>query len=48
MGLSKDVQDSALRIGTGKFTTDEEVERAAEQITSTVALIRDALQGALV
>lgn len=48
MGLSKEVQEAALRIGTGKFTTDEEVERAAEQITNTVAVIRDVLQGASV
>jgi len=47
MGLSKEVQEGALRIGIGKFTTDQEIDRAAEQITRTVAVIRDALRGAL-
>jgi cysteine desulfurase len=47
MGLPEEIQEAALRISTGKFTTDEEIERAAEQITSTVARIRPALRGAL-
>jgi cysteine desulfurase len=46
MGLRHEIQDSALRISNGKFTTDEEIERAAEQIASTVADIRDAMKGA--
>ncbi len=32
LGLPADVVDGALRIGLGKFTTDEEVDRAAELI----------------
>jgi cysteine desulfurase len=48
MGLPYEIQDSALRISNGKFTTDEEIERAAEQITSAVASVRDALKGVLV
>ena len=48
MGLPDEIQSSALRISNGKFTTDEEIERAAEQITSAVASVRDALKGVLV
>jgi cysteine desulfurase len=48
MGLPYEIQDSALRISNGKFTTHEEIERAAEQITSAVASVRDALKGVLV
>jgi cysteine desulfurase len=48
MGLRDEIQSSALRISNGKFTTDEEIERAAEQITNAVASVRDALRGVLV
>ena len=48
MGLSNNIQNSALRISNGKFTTDEEIERAAEQIMTAVAGVRDALKGVLV
>jgi cysteine desulfurase len=48
MGLPYEIQDSALRISNGKFTTDEEIERAAEQITNAIADVRDALKGVLV
>lgn len=48
MGLRHEIQGSALRISNGKFTTDEEIECAAEQITSAVASVRDALRGTLV
>lgn len=34
MGLSGGIMDSALRIGLGKFTTDEEIHTAAESIIS--------------
>ncbi len=40
MGLPDDVIEGALRIGLGKFTTDEEVERAANILSSTVSEIR--------
>lgn len=45
MGLDYDVQVSALRISNGKFTTDEEIGRAAEHITGAVASVRGALKG---
>ncbi len=32
MGLPKASQDGALRIGLGKFTTDDEINRAATYI----------------
>lgn len=48
MGLPAALQEGALRIGTGKFTTDEEIERAAEHITKAVAGTRAAVRGALV
>lgn len=43
MGLSSDRQDGALRIGLGKFTTPEEVERAAEHIATAVQSTRAAM-----
>ncbi|MCC7368832.1 MAG: cysteine desulfurase [Chloroflexi bacterium] len=48
MGLPAALQEGALRIGTGKFTADEEIERAAEHITKAVAGTRAAVRGALV
>ena len=48
MGLPDEIQGSALRISNGKFTTDEEIERAAEQITSAIASVRAVLKGVLV
>lgn len=45
MGLSEALQEGALRIGTGKFTTDEEIERAAEHIVQAVAAIRRTIGG---
>ncbi|MGR6913612.1 cysteine desulfurase family protein [[Actinomadura] parvosata] len=47
MGLPYEIQGSALRISNGKFTTDEEIECAAEQITSAVASVRHALKGVM-
>jgi cysteine desulfurase len=43
MNLPQEVIEGALRIGVGKFTTLEEVERAGEIISSAVALTRQAL-----
>jgi cysteine desulfurase len=43
MGLSEALQEGALRIGTGKFTTDEEIERAAVYIAQAVADTRRAM-----
>jgi cysteine desulfurase len=48
MGLPDEIQGSALRISNGKFTTDEEIERAAEQITNAILSVRGALKGVLV
>jgi cysteine desulfurase len=48
MGLSDEIQGSALRISNGKFTTDDEIERAAGQITSAIASVRAAVKGVLV
>jgi cysteine desulfurase len=48
MGLPDEIQSSALRISNGKFTTDEEIEHAAEQITSAIVSVRGALKGVLV
>ena len=45
MGLSELVQEGALRIGTGKFTTDDEIERAGMYITEAVSSARHALGG---
>ena len=41
MGLSDEYIEGALRIGLGKFTTDEEIEEAADILTSEVKSIRD-------
>jgi len=43
MGLSEDMQESALRIGLGRFTTPAEIERAAELLLSAVAETHAAL-----
>ena len=45
LGLSEGAMDGVLRIGIGKFTTDEEVERAAEILIATVREIRQAMGG---
>lgn len=44
MGLPDALQDGALRIGIGKFTTDDEIERAAKHITEAVIATRDAMR----
>ncbi|MCJ2543569.1 cysteine desulfurase family protein [Thermostichus vulcanus] len=43
MNLSPEVIEGALRIGLGKFTTDQEVDRAAEILISAVHQILKAL-----
>lgn len=43
MNLPPDVIEGALRIGLGKFTTDQEVERAAEILISAIHGIRKSL-----
>ena len=44
MGLSEPLQEGALRIGTGKFTTDDEIERAGMYIAQAVYSTRHALE----
>ena len=45
MGLAPALQEGALRIGLGKFTTDYEVEDAGVQISNAIRMTRDALAG---
>jgi len=45
MGVSEAVQEGALRIGTGKFTTDEDIERAAAHIVQAVTALRCTMGG---
>ena len=45
MGLSEPKQEGALRMGTGKFTTDEEIERAAMYISEAVVSTQSVLRG---
>ena len=44
MGLSEPLRDGALRIGTGRFTTDDEIERAGMYIAEAVSSTRHALE----
>ena len=44
MGLSPELQESALRISTGKFNTVEEIEFAASEIAAAVADVRAAMR----
>ena len=44
MNLSEDMVEGALRISIGKFTTDDEIDRAAETLNSTVKNIKVAMQ----
>jgi cysteine desulfurase len=41
--LTNEIVDGALRIGIGKFTTDEEIEQAADVLSKAYALIKEAL-----
>ena len=43
MGLSDSLQEGALRIGTGKFTTDDEIERAGMYIAEAISATQHAL-----
>ncbi len=42
LGLPSEVIEGALRIGIGKFTTEEEIEQAAEILSTAVSLTRKA------
>ena len=48
MCLPEVLQEGALRISTGKFSTDDEIELASEHIRSVVTVVRDAARAALV
>ena len=45
MGVSEVVQEGALRMGIGKFTTDEDIERAAAFIVQAVTALRRTMGG---
>jgi len=44
MGLEEELIESAIRIGVGKFTTDEDIERAAEFIAAAALEVRDTMR----
>jgi cysteine desulfurase len=39
------MQDGAIRIGLGKHTTGDEVDRAAAEIAAAVRAVSESLQG---
>jgi cysteine desulfurase len=41
IGLPEYLQEGALRISVGKFTTDEEIDRSAEILTAAIARVRE-------
>jgi cysteine desulfurase len=43
LGLAEDLVEGALRIGLGKFTTEDEIDQAAEILSLAVHQIRDLL-----
>jgi cysteine desulfurase len=43
MALSEDVVEGALRIGLGKYSTDDEIESASKLIAGFVKQIRSLL-----
>jgi cysteine desulfurase len=43
MGLSNELIEGALRIGLGKFTTDDDVDQAAEILSTAAGQVRDAM-----
>jgi cysteine desulfurase len=43
LGLGDNLIEGALRIGLGKFTTDEEIDRAAEILSTAVSKTRQAM-----
>jgi cysteine desulfurase len=45
MALPEALQEGAVRIGIGKFTSDEEIERAAVHITQAVEATRRTIRG---
>ena len=45
MGLPDELLDGALRIGTGKFTSDDDIETAGVCISRAISSAREALRG---
>jgi len=45
MGLSEALQEGALRIGVGKFNTEDEIDRAAKEIVAAVDAVKASLPG---
>lgn len=43
LGLPDNIIDGALRIGIGKFTTEQEIDQAAEIISNAVTYTRKAM-----
>jgi cysteine desulfurase len=43
LGLSNELIEGALRIGLGKFTTDDDINQAAEILSTTINQIREAM-----
>jgi cysteine desulfurase len=43
MGLSSELQEGALRISTGKFNTQAEIDYAADEIAAAIAAVRAAV-----
>ena len=44
LNLPSEVIEGALRIGLGKFTTDEEIDRAAKILSTVISKIRQAMR----
>ena len=45
MALLEELQDGALRIGVGKFNTEDEIDRAAIEIIAAVDAVKASLSG---
>ncbi|MBY5701207.1 cysteine desulfurase [Rhizobium leguminosarum] len=45
MGLSQEIQDGALRIGLGRFTTQDDITLAAAEIEAATIDVKSALKG---
>ncbi|MCK1440763.1 cysteine desulfurase [Bradyrhizobium sp. 15] len=45
MGLSEEMQEGAIRIGLGKYTTQDEVDCAADEIVAAAREVAESMQG---